>query len=310
VGGLFNWNSIDGYVAGLNYICLATWYGTGWRILCEVSNSGPCAINTILFDGNNIYIGGIFTLLRYKDPNNNYINVTTSSVAYWNGTQWYAMGAFTIPHSCLSLVKYNGEICAGGSLQLVNGVNTHVARWDGSKWVVLGNGIYNKNMNVKDLIVSPSNVLYATGDFSGRVAYLNGSTWTTLISDVFNSGGCQIAFGLNGDIYIAGRYTLIGTSTANRIIRYYSNGTWTQLSSGVNNDILCVYYYDNSIYVGGSFLNDNGSTTLNRVARYNLNTNSWSMLGSGFTGTCAKILVKDGIVYAGGSFSGWIAKYS
>jgi hypothetical protein len=114
-----------------------------------------------------------------------------------------------------------------------------------------------------------------------------------------------IAIAPNGDIYIGGRFTMIGTATFNRVARW-DGSTWQRLSNGNNNGVNNIVWsltFDSTgnLIAGGQFTTA-GGVTANRVARWN-GTN-WSALGTGVNNT-VYALASDGLgnVYAGGQFT-------
>jgi hypothetical protein len=132
-------------IDGVEMNNIARWDGSRWQPLGKgVSGHGPwipndypfAAVNAILFDGTNLYVGGSFT---------NASGVGAKNVACWNGTQWSALGS-GIPGfgSCLfgdcvypvtSLALVNGKLFAGGGFQNnFQDAKGHLAMWNGSTW--------------------------------------------------------------------------------------------------------------------------------------------------------------------------------
>jgi hypothetical protein len=81
--------------------------------------------------------------------------------------------------------------------------------------------------------------------------------------------------------------------------------TWNALGSGFNRTVRAIAVLDASnIFVGGEF-NGSGATSINRIARWNSNTNTWAALGSGTLGQVNAIAILDASnIFVGGSFSG------
>src|SRR5579862_4907822 len=114
----------------------------------------------------------------------------------------------------------------------------------------------------------------------------------------------------NGNVYVGGTFTIIGTSFANGIAKW--NGTnWSSLGSGINGGAVTCLALDSSgnLYAGGYFTNA-GGLSANYVAKWN-GTN-WSTLNSGISGggndsdgPYLSALACDtlGNLYAGGDFT-------
>ena len=115
------------------------------------------------------------------------------------------------------------------------------------------------------------------------------------------------AVAANGDVYVGGQFTVVGTTMASRVARWDATaGTWSALGAGVsNNTVLALAVAGADLYVGGTF-SQAGGAVANHVAKWNATTGTWSPLGagvSGFNGTVNALAVAGADVYAGGSFS-------
>jgi N-acetylneuraminic acid mutarotase len=87
------------------------------------------------------------------------------------------------------------------------------------------------------------------------------------------------------------------------------SGFWdTQIGQpGLSSNVNALAVSGNNVFVGGEFTTA-GSITANRVARYNLTTNTWSSLGTGAQngvsgGVGALAIDGSGKVYVGGFFT-------
>ncbi|MBS1795409.1 MAG: carboxypeptidase regulatory-like domain-containing protein [Acidobacteria bacterium] len=119
-----------------------------------------------------------------------------------------------------------------------------------------------------------------------------------------------VAVDAAGNIYAGGNFsqTLDGAVTnLNRIARYDPvTRTWSALAAGgLDNTVTSLAVIGDDLYVGGVFTQTfDGSVTLNRVARYNLTTNSWSPLShNGLNSVVSALAVKDNDLYVGGFFA-------
>ncbi len=103
----------------------------------------------------------------------------------------------------------------------------------------------------------------------------------------------------NGDIYIGGSFTAVGSVVANRVARW-DGTTWSALGAGVNNTVRALAISGADVYVGGDFNTAGGAPAI-RVARWNGAT--WSALGAGLDNTVYALAVSGADVYAGGDFT-------
>lgn len=97
------------------------------------------------------------------------------------------------------------------------------------------------------------------------------------------------AIGPDGNLYVTGRFTMIGGVGANGIAGY--DGTnWFPLGTGLNmlvapqptpNGIVIVFGPDGSLYVCGNFNDAGGVANTQCLARWDFNTNLWNTVGGG-----------------------------
>ncbi|MBP6212249.1 MAG: hypothetical protein KA447_04340 [Pyrinomonadaceae bacterium] len=113
-----------------------------------------------------------------------------------------------------------------------------------------------------------------------------------------------------GKVYAGGyfRKTASGTQTLNRIARWDpAINEWSSLpGNGLNGDVEALIVVGNSMYVGGFFTAtaDGTVTNLNRIARYDLITNTWHPVGNnGLNLTVLSFAVKGNDLWVGGRFS-------
>ncbi|MGB5014547.1 MAG: carboxypeptidase-like regulatory domain-containing protein, partial [Pyrinomonadaceae bacterium] len=113
-----------------------------------------------------------------------------------------------------------------------------------------------------------------------------------------------------GNIYAGGYFTATAdgaTPNLNRIARYDpAMNTWSALANiGLNGTVTGLAISGNNLYVGGAFTAtaDGMVTGLNRIARYDLTTNTWFPLtNGGLNNEVASLVISGGNLYAGGSF--------
>jgi hypothetical protein len=116
-----------------------------------------------------------------------------------------------------------------------------------------------------------------------------------------NNSVYVVAVAPDGNVYIGGIFTRIGTAAFNNIARW--DGTaWRNLRNGTNNAVRAIIFDGGgNVYVGGQFTTASG-VTVNRVARWD--GSNWFALGTGMN-NIVYALARDslGNLYAGGSFT-------
>jgi hypothetical protein len=289
-----------------------------WQSGFGLPNGTNSAVHAVLQVGNDIYIGGSFSVIG---------TVGASRVAKWNGTTWSALGlginngVYSTGSVNALAVASNGDVYASGSFSQAGGAPANnVARWDGTAWNAVGTSTANgTNGTVNALVVSGNGDVYVGGNFSqagggltNNVARWNGTAWNALGSGIPNGASSYVlalAVAGNGDIYVGGQFTQAGGLAANNVARW-TGTTWRLLGTGATNgvngfaDALAVAN-NGDVYVGGSF-GAAGGLPANRVAKWN--GVGWSSLGTGagngvnsFVG--AITVASNGDVYVGGGFS-------
>ncbi len=275
---------------------IAHWDGSNWSAIGDGTDGGVSAMTLY---GNNLVAGGSLTTAGGNAALN---------IAQWNGTNWSALTTGTNAYINTIVLDGNGGMYAGGKFTSIGQAEAnYVAYYNGSSWSALGSGMNNE---VNTLVLDSNGGLYAGGFFTtaggataNYLAYWNGNSW----ADV--GGGLSSGFGRrvntilptsNGGLYIGGKFTAAGGTSASRIA-YWDGTSWFGLGSGVIGDVQTIISDGNGgIYVGGAFTTAGGNTA-NSIAHWDGNT--WSTLGSGFNSTVYSIIPDgNGGLYAAGSF--------
>lgn len=211
----------------------------------------------------------------------------------------YAVGAF---------ITANNNANAIDPLRTVN----YVAKWDGEKWNALGTGLIDE---ANDIAIGPNGYVYVTGEFTSAsgvpasyVAFWDGTNWNAMGAGLDNSGNA-IAVAPNGDVYVGGAFTTAGGVSCARIARW-DGYQWRRVGQygGLNGTVTAIAIEEdgNSLYVGGSFTDQNGlaANGLLYVASYNISTGLFSSMGNVFNAVVRDIIItRSGSVVAGGNFS-------
>lgn len=165
-----------------------------------------------------------------------------------------------------------------------------------------------------------NHLLYVGGGFSvtdnptiTRLAVWNLTTqsWSSLNAQFTSFTRISTICLHNNILYVGGLFTIAisGGSTTNNLARYdITNSTWMAFGSP-NNSVSKVVFYNNRMYIGGTFnaigtLTGQGALCL---VSYILNTNTWAGIGIAGGGSGSSILdmvVNSGSLYAVGNLNG------
>jgi trimeric autotransporter adhesin len=317
------WSSNQLYVAGgfdragnRGAANVARWDGTNWwslggdtskgmspsldfvQSLCNVPASGSIP--------GGLYAGGLFSTAGKTNAN---------SIAYFDGTQWNAMGSgvsgwFSGAARVYAIATDGTYVYAGGNFTNA-GAYTSVgglAEWDGNNWYPL---YYGVDYNVYALAADAFGSLWVGGAFTNinnagntkGLAIWNAGNWYS-IGSVAGTNAIINALVYDGGtrIYMGGQfYSVAGVAATNIAYYDYTDGFVHPLGAGLNNTVNALASGNGMIYAGGTFT-QSGATTLNHVAQWD--GSSWSALANGLTGSSSAnvlaIAVAGANVYVGG----------
>lgn len=209
---------------------IAKWNGSAWSALGTGLNATAYAVKVA--PNGDVYAGGTFTTAG---------GTTAGYCARWDGSMWHNMGTYL----GLNNSVYSIAISNDGTQVFLGGAFTdertspaispplYVALYEVAfnQFFVLGDGFNN---TVRKLVLSPSQRLYACGDFtqSGTqtmlyVSYFNGSAWYDIAAGADN----VVRFldvDAQGNILAAGDFARIGSEDANGVA-LYNGSTWVNL---------------------------------------------------------------------------------
>jgi trimeric autotransporter adhesin len=196
----------------------------------------------------------------------------------------------------------------------VSNVSGIVQRTPGGVWQALGTGT-NAGTGVFAVAYGLDGKLYAGGEFAtmggvantAGIAYWDGAAWNALTTGV--SGGAAtvraIAVAPNGDIYVAGDFTLAGGVANTDGIAKWNGSAWSALGTGVSGGTARVgaLAFDSlgNLYAGGVFTAMGGVANTARIAKWN--GSAWSALSTGMSAEVFALVVDPANnLYAGGVF--------
>ncbi len=178
----------------------------------------------------------------------------------------------------------------------------------------MANGVFSVDVrairihsNSGKVIIGGGFTQYGTNTGTGtgtlnRVAVWDGTSLSQLGTRTLN--GAVGAIEIDGDdIYIGGNFTQLGSSTAQRIVKYnLSTDIWTILSTTFNAYVssIAIDKINNRVYVAGG-------NSLGRAYYASIGSNTWTAIapGSILNSTVSTITVnpQNGYIYMGGAFN-------
>lgn len=251
------------------------------------------SVYSIALSGNKMYVGGSFDSSgdnNFSLPHIALFNMDMSGGGTWEATEGGGL---------------NGDVYAlafsGNNLVYVGGRFTE-ATIASSPFTFYGFVGYN-------LISSPPNP--NTKNASTEVVTTGFNPLGLHNGKALNNTISGLAADANGNIYAGGGFTTTSDDTVtglNNIGRYDpATSTWTPLANGgLNGSVSSVAVDGNTLYVGGSFTRTADNTViLNRIARYDLTTNTWSaMPGNGLNGNgVSGVAISGSNLFVTGDFS-------
>jgi hypothetical protein len=293
------------------------WYPLGSGIYLA---GGTPIVRALAMATNGVYVGGNFSAAG---------NVVAQYMAFWNGTNWFAVGTNPPaggPGGVVAgiLVRTDGVYIAGASLEGSgpNYFSPIFMRWDGANWynaLALTNSLFATPFNTVDItmdaVAAVGSNIYVGGRFNFAAGDANYLMDATSCPDIFciNNGGFArvVGTGVNSNVldmavigtnlYVAGYFTNAGGIAASHIAMW-NGANWSTLGSGVvgSGYVDALTAVGTNLYAGGTFTNM-GGVAASRVARWD--GNNWWALGSGAASAVSGLFSSGNDLYAGGSFT-------
>lgn len=274
-------------------------FQTAWSELTEHGLDGT--VKAITISSDKMYIGGFFTgTTDGTTPNLTHIAGYDLATNTWNGFDGNGLDGdrMFVENGVWAIEVSDNFLYAGG--QFSNTVD------------LTRTGL--NNLAAYSLAL-PTRPTLANGTTESRSTPAGTGGWSTPgfhNGQALNNVIASLAADAAGKIYACGSFT--GTSDGsvtgmNFIGRYDPvTSTWSPLANGgLNGSVSSVAIVGNFLYVGGSFTRTADLTipNLNRIARYDLTTESWSpMPGNGLNGSGVSGVAASGTnVFVTGEFS-------
>ncbi len=317
VGGSFAQTG-DGSLANLG--CIARYSTTegAWHAL---NNQGlDNVVYALAVVGSDLYVGGRFT--RTGD----WTVTNLGGIARYDTTAgaWHALNNQGLDNAVQVLAVSGSDLYVGGEFSQTGDGSLanlgYIARYDTTTpgtWHALNN--QGLDDDVLALAVSGSDLYVGgmftqTGDGSlaslGRIARYDttAGTWHALPNQGLSNWVEALAM-VGSDLYVGGMFNQTGDSALGlgHIARYdTTDDTWHALPrQGLNNYVLVMELVGSDLYVGGFFTQtDDGSLSLNHIARYKTTAGTWNALpNQGLDHFVVTMAVSGDDLYVGGWFA-------
>lgn len=275
------------------------------------SPDGPSGI--LYHDSTYLWIAGVFTHAG---------GLTVQNVVRHNGTNYIATPGFD--GFCNKFIKFQRKIYACGRFT-VSGLTYGLLRFDDTYWTPLMQ-IPNAWGRVLSAVLYDGK-LYIAGDFTNigsltntRMAYFNGTTWTTFmgLNDISGTNTEIWSLFVDGNnLYIGGGftgsgYTLSPTSATDKCL-VFDGTTWSArpVNASSSEKVYGFLKYQNAIYAygytHGYISNPYGSGTHPEIGCNGImfgpatGWTTWSCVGSGLEIVVKTSIEFNGSLYAAGS---------
>jgi hypothetical protein len=297
LGGRFNYTN-DGRT--LNYVGYYDISDDEWYAL---GNSVNGTVNALAVDGEDVYIGGIFTSAG---------GLKALGIARWHQRtgDWYSLrggvSGCTGPFmpGCRPVVYAiyvdGSDVYVGGNFTQAGTTDAHgIARWDTEtqSWYALGDGVTCSGIGCRAYVRAISKtgtLLYVGGtfDYAGGSLVENAAVWTGSAWYELFPGTNGIVYALEAlstnEVYIGGNFT----SPSDYIAKCNDIGCTSLNADTVNGAVYAIKQKGYLLYVAGAFTNLGGPNGDYMTTFHN---NDWfQMDGDGL----------DNVVYALGSIPG------
>jgi hypothetical protein len=274
---------------------IAHYDGSTWQ---PVGSNAPVSISSILIEGPDIYV-----------TSNSFF---TANVYRWNGSTWTKLGTpvgggwnFQLS----SLVRYGGQLYAGGWVDAIDGDNRHtplLVRWNGSQWSA---NIFNTDSRgsvsclktdgtdlfIGGQLIWPPSSTYAILRYTGAQLLSMGNGLTPQVRDIE---------WFNGQLHAVGDIQSAGI----RDIAVWNGTSWAQVGGGIGAQnsayLVAAAPYNGSLYVAGDFDQVGGSVNSKDLAWWDgTQWHAYTGPDFGANGSLREVAVKDNAIYVAGNFT-------
>lgn len=261
-GGSFELPGSAGYsnVAGFG--------GKYWQALAP-GRGASGAVNTLLSDGDALYLGGDFAQVATGGPN----VLSSNGIAIWRPGQWGILGdgfASGTNGKILAVARLNGDIVVAGSFTSAGrDPAKDIARFDGSRWFRMGESTDALRPEGIRALAVYRGELYAAGTFvwaDGRkpdpvLARFDGVRFQPVVNDLQTTNTFPLAKAsalavLKDRLYIGGRFDRSGATLLRGIAAYDGNQITPVGRIGAQNvqgEVMVLTVNGDELLIGGRF---------------------------------------------------------
>ncbi len=290
-----------------------------WHSLGGEFSGVNSRIRDIVITGNNLYVGGAFTVAGGVSANNLARYDLTNGT--WHNVGTGVEGTFAVVNA---LASDGDNLYLGGNFTEAGDISANgLARYDFSAgtWHTVGTGVAGPVVFVNALVIEGDDLYvggrftHAGGSASSSIARYDISTgsWHSLGSGItysppfleFTRPTVEAIVVEGDDVFAGGSFDIAGGITANRVARYNRNlGTWHNLDEGTNLTVRALAATGENLFAGGNFQRT-GDLPVSRTARFDRSTESWHTLGTsnGIDDYIHAVAVHGNDLYIGGSFN-------
>lgn len=254
------------------------WKADGTFLAVDLDIAG--SVNAIDVDGQNVYIGGNFTVAT---------NAAIKNIAVWNGTRLNPLKNGIQQGTVAAIYSDNTNVYVGGNFKSVDGVNSpSIIAWNkqAQEWRALGQGVANSGSQssyVYAITSTSDGKLLVGGDFSlsgtksiDNLALWDGSTWSEFGGGA--DGQINSLTYIGNDLYASGGFETIGQLKTFAIARW--DGTkWNDIDGDkINGTANVLAPFNGKLLAGGTFdIQINDTYVVRGVALWD--DMSWSSIG-------------------------------
>lgn len=310
-----------GGVTGRNYI--AKWNGTDWETVGSLNDLSGI-VYALTVSGTDLYVGGGFSNVGGV--------AERDFIARWDGSSWNTVCASgdTVAdlNSFVTAIAVSGSnVYVGGAFTNVNDVaeRDYIAYFDGTSWNTLtasGDTTADINSTVRAIAISGSDI-YIGGAFSNvngvsglnGIARFDGSSWNLVGAAGDMVAGSSTVYSLaivGSDLYVGGNFANVAGAAERDCIARFDGVAWnsvtaagdttTDLGSNPTCTVSTIIPNGSDIYIGGSFVDVNGVTTRDAIARWD--GSAWNTVGgdtAAINNGINAIVFNEDEMYAGGA---------
>jgi hypothetical protein len=232
----------------------------------------------------------------------------TTSIARWDGAQWYALGQGVPLGGITTLHGTPDALLVGGTFTSIGGVPaTYVASWNGTQWSAMpGLTQTTTTESLVNAFAYHNGDIYLCGQVTingaiARVARWTGSSWQSLYA---STSEVRTLLVFQSSLHAIGQ----GTSSSLSGVLRWNGVTWIPLPDTTGLNVLSTRggmatIYNGKLVMVGSYILPSNSASALRIALLEWDGTQWSLVHKGIDGPVHEIEAFGSDVYLAGSFN-------